>query len=170
MEVLEDLKLGYQVKSHGFRQQAALGLGLIRLHWAPGALGIVRNLTKNIFAVFRFRLWSPFLAAIMITVFCIYPVFGLFGPWTMRAASFVVFAAAFALYRDCGRRFHGISAAYAFLLPVAACLIIYALLRSVFLTLVRQGVVWRGTFYPLAELRKNAGPPPLMSISQRMSS
>jgi hypothetical protein len=38
------------------------------------------------------------------------------------------------------------------------CVIIYMLLRSMFVTLARRGVVWRGTFYPLAELRKHAGP------------
>jgi hypothetical protein len=33
-------------------------------------------------------------------------------------------------------------------------LYVYILLRSTFLTLWRGGVVWRGTKYPLHELRK----------------
>ena len=36
-----------------------------------------------------------------------------------------------------------------------ALLMVFTLLRSTVLTLVHGGVVWRGTFYPLAELKKN---------------
>jgi hypothetical protein len=32
--------------------------------------------------------------------------------------------------------------------------IVYIILRSMIVTLGRGGVVWRGTFYPLEELRK----------------
>jgi hypothetical protein len=42
--------------------------------------------------------------------------------------------------------------------PAAALLFVYAMMRSTVLTLVRGGVVWRGTFYPLRELREHAGP------------
>jgi hypothetical protein len=39
-----------------------------------------------------------------------------------------------------------------------ACgIVLYAVLRSVWLTLARGGVEWRGTRYPLDELRRNAG-------------
>jgi hypothetical protein len=42
--------------------------------------------------------------------------------------------------------------------PVAALVFVYAMVRSTVLTLLRGGVVWRGTFYPLRELREHAGP------------
>jgi hypothetical protein len=35
--------------------------------------------------------------------------------------------------------------------------VLFAVLRSVVLTLLRNGVEWRGTHYPLDELRRNAG-------------
>jgi hypothetical protein len=45
--------------------------------------------------------------------------------------------------------------AYYFVLhPIGATLFVYILLRSMILTLARGGVVWRGTFYPLEDLRK----------------
>ena len=43
---------------------------------------------------------------------------------------------------------------YFFLHPLSTVLFVYTLLRSTFLTLARGGIVWRGTFYPLQELRK----------------
>jgi hypothetical protein len=39
-------------------------------------------------------------------------------------------------------------------MPVGGLLFAYAIARSTWLALRRGGIVWRGTFYPLAELRK----------------
>jgi hypothetical protein len=43
---------------------------------------------------------------------------------------------------------------YFFLHPISSTLFIYTLLRSMCLTLARDGVVWRGTKYPLDQLRR----------------
>jgi hypothetical protein len=46
-------------------------------------------------------------------------------------------------------------APYYFVLhPVSTAMFIYTLLRSVVLTLWNDGIEWRGTKYPLEELRK----------------
>jgi GT2 family glycosyltransferase len=158
MEVLEDLRLGYQVKQHNFRQRVVFGHNLIRVHWAEGALGVIRNLTKNIFAVFRFQPLLLLGACVGLSVFGLGPVFGLFGPWSMRVASLLALAAIYSVYRYATRKLNNISTGYVLTFPIAVCLIVYMLLRSMLVTLARRGVVWRGTFYPLAELRKNAGP------------
>jgi hypothetical protein len=76
----------------------------------------------------------------------------------MLAASILALGSAVEIYRYCERHINGVSLAYCLLLPVAACIIVYMLLRSMIVTLARRGVVWRGTFYPLSELRKHAGP------------
>ena len=60
------------------------------------------------------------------------------------------------------RRITGISAWNVLLEPFAAAILMYALLRSIVTTLRQGGVIWRGTFYPLAELRKHTtNPKPL---------
>jgi GT2 family glycosyltransferase len=158
MEVLEDLRLGYEVKHQGFRQRMVFGRDLIRIHWAKGALGIGRNLTKNIFAVFHFKPFMLLGACLAMAVFCLMPLLGLFGPWTMRTGSLLMCCAAFLLFFYSGRKFTGISSAYLVVFPVAACLLMYMMLRSMVVTLASGGVTWRGTFYPLAELRRQAGP------------
>lgn len=158
MEVLEDLRFGHEVKRQGFRQRFVFGRGLIRVHWAEGALGIIRNLTKNIFAVFRFRPERLLGACIGLSLFCLAPVAALAGPVSMKLAGIVALASAFAMFLYCRRNINGISPLYVFTFPIAACLLVYMLLRSMIVTLARGGVIWRGTFYPLAELRKQAGP------------
>ncbi len=158
MEVLEDLRFGWELKRrHGLRQQIAFGRGLLELHWAPGALGLARNLTKNGFALFRYRLLPALGALASLSVLLFAPFAALAGPAPMRW-SFLPFAVALGLLYRRGAAHSGIPARYVLLFPVGAALLVYALVRSILLTLVRGGVEWRGTRYPLALLRQHAGP------------
>ena len=50
-----------------------------------------------------------------------------------------------------------ISPLYALTLPLAAVIFTYMLARSTFITLKQGGILWRGTFYSLAELRRGRG-------------
>ena len=154
MEVIEDMKLGKLVKQHGFSQRVAFGRDLITLHWAPGAMGMVRNLTKNFFALVNYR-WSLALAAVVgLVLVNIAPFVGLvIAPGWARFGYVAAAAAIASMYFDM-RRYSHISPAYFFLHPLASILIAYSLARSAVLTLWRGGVVWRGTKYPLEELRK----------------
>jgi cellulose synthase/poly-beta-1,6-N-acetylglucosamine synthase-like glycosyltransferase len=157
MEVLEDLRLGFEVKQRGFRQRVAFGRDLVRVRWAIGIAGTIRNITKNFFAAFRFRVWLTLIACVALALVCLGPFAAVAGNWIMRASTALVLLMLFLLYRYY-HKYTGISAWYALTFPLAACLVLYAILRSMIVTLVRGGVVWRGTLYPLAELRKHAGP------------
>lgn len=157
IEVLEDLRLGFEVKRRGFRQRVAFGRDLVRVRWVVGAAGMVRNITKNIFAAFRFRVGLTLACCAGLAIFCLGPFAALAGNWWMRASTAVVVLALIALYRYY-RQFTGIATWYALTFPLASCMVLYAIVRSMILTIARGGVLWRGTLYPLQELRKNAGP------------
>ncbi len=157
MQVTEDIRLGVEIKRAGYRQRVAFGPDLIRLRWAEGAAHFIRNVTKNFFALFRFRAWPALIASAALTIFCVAPFAGFAGPLSFRVPAALLWFMLFLLYRCLGRFSH-ISAAFFLTFPVAATLLIYALFRSVIVTLVRGGIRWRGTFYPLSELRKTAGP------------
>jgi len=158
LEVLEDLRLGYAIKRRGYRQHLVLGGGLIQLYWAAGAFGMLHNLTKNIFATFRFRLSLLLAACLGLLIFCLTPLAALFAPWPVRSAGLVSLAMIVLLYATASRYYNRIPVAYVFTFPVAVLLVLYAMLRSMMVTLIRQGIVWRGTFYRLSELRHHAGP------------
>ncbi|MGA7352350.1 MAG: glycosyltransferase, partial [Acidobacteriaceae bacterium] len=158
MEVLEDLRLGFEVKRQGYRQHVVFGRDLIRVHWASGALGMTHNLSKNFFAMFRFRPAALVAGVIILALLFFAPFAGLFAPWPIRSASLVALAMIALAHSYSSRHFTGISILYLFTLPIGAALLVYALLRSMILTLLRGGVVWRGTFYPLRDLRRHAGP------------
>ena len=156
-QILDDVRLGVEVKRGGYRQRIAFGRELIRLHWAPGALGMARNLTKNLFAGFGFNPALLLGACLGLALICYAPIAGLFFPWPIRSAALLSLAMIALHYRLAGRYFSGLSLFWALTLPVAAVLVLYAMLRSMILTVARGGIVWRGTFYPLADLRKNIG-------------
>ena len=157
MEVLEDVRLGVEIKRHRLRQRVALGAGLVTLRWAEGVSGVVRNVTKNFFAAFQFVVWRTVLAAAALAITGIFPAIGFFGPPAMQLASFVSLAALITIYW-LFRRPGGSSPAYALLFPIATVCIVYAMLRSMLVTLARGAVEWRGTRYSLAELRRQSGP------------
>jgi glycosyltransferase involved in cell wall biosynthesis len=154
MEVLDDMKLGKVVKNAGFRQRNVFGGDLISIRWARGAMGVVDNLTKNFFAVLSFQWWRTLISAFGLAFLNLMPFFGV---WLAHGWERVPYAVAlgsmFLIYLGMSWR-SGVPAYYFLLHPVSTGLFIYTLLRSMFLTLWNDGIVWRGTRYPLEELRK----------------
>jgi glycosyltransferase involved in cell wall biosynthesis len=153
MEILEDLTLARKVKLAGLRQRVATAPGMVTLHWAAGALGVVNVMTKNLFAIFRFRIALVFLACLWLVIFCLGPVIFIALAIT-RVPGLLSLASITALYALSARH-SKISVWYAALFPAGAVLFLYSLLRSTLTTLRDGGVTWRGTFYSLSELRSN---------------
>ncbi len=154
MEVVDDMKLGKVVKNAGFAQRNVFGGDLISIRWAQGARGVVDNLTKNFFAVLSFQRWRTVLSAFGLAFLNLGPFLGI---WLAQGWARLPFAIALAsillIYVGISRR-AAVPPYYFLLHPVSTSLFIYTLLRSMVLTLWHDGVVWRGTKYPLEELRK----------------
>ena len=154
MEVVDDMKLGKVIKNAGFAQRNVFGEDLISLHWAKGAFGIVDNLTKNFFAVLSFQ-WPRTVACIVGLGFLnLGPFLGIWlaHGWA-RVPYAIALASLFAIYYGMSLR-PAIPPYYFFLHPVSTSLFMYTLLLSMVHTLSNDGIVWRGTKYPLEELRK----------------
>jgi glycosyltransferase involved in cell wall biosynthesis len=154
MEVLDDMKLGKVIKNAGFAQRNVFGEDLISLHWAKGAFGIVNNLTKNFFAVLSFQ-WPRTVASIIGLGFLnLGPFLGvLLSHGWARVPYAIALVSLFLIYYGMSAR-SAVPAYYFFLHPVSTSLFMYTLMRSMFHTLKNDGIVWRGTKYPLEELRK----------------
>lgn len=154
MEVLDDMKLGKVVKNAGYAQRNVFGEDLISLRWVKGTFGIVDNLTKNFFALLSFQ-WPRTVASIIGLAFLNLGPF--VGVWMAhgwaRLPYAVALASIFAIYWGMS----GLSDVrpYYFLLhPISTCVVTYTIARSMVLTIRQGGIVWRGTKYPLEELRK----------------
>ena len=153
-EVVDDMKLGKVIKNASFRQRNVLGSDLLELRWAMGARGVVRNLTKNFFAVMSFQWWRAFGFCVAAAILNILPFLGvLLAHGTARIPYAIALASIFFLYVGMSA-YSDVRPWYFFLHPVGTLLFIYTMLRSMFFTWWQGGVEWRGTLYPLDELRK----------------
>jgi len=153
LEIVEDLVLGKRLKEVGCRSSAVFGPRMVTVHWASGAMGIVNNLTKNAFAIVEYRLWLALLIILAGVAYHILPfIFVFTAPgWTKLLFALHLFGI-FMFYCLSGW-IADISPVYFLLHPVSASLMSYANFRSTVVTLWRGGVLWRGTFYPLKELK-----------------
>lgn len=153
LAVVDDMRLGEEIKRHGFAQRVVFGHDLIRVRWAQGALGVVDNLTKNVFAEMKYNTALALFATTTLAMMHLGPWIGTFAAtgWT-RVPYAVALSSMLWSYAQSARR-SGVSMGYAALHPVAAVMLTYTFLRSIAVTLRQGGVVWRGTKYSLDELR-----------------
>jgi len=155
LAIVDDMKLGEMVKKHRYASTCAFAKGMVRIHWAKGALGMVHNLVKNFFAAMRYNV-----AIVLCAVFMLVLVF--LGPWAgtvfaqgwARVGYLSSIAFLFLIYHGMSKR-TDISPIYSLLHPVATILICYTILLSMVTTIWQGGVVWRGTKYSLDELRRS---------------
>jgi cellulose synthase/poly-beta-1,6-N-acetylglucosamine synthase-like glycosyltransferase len=153
-EVLDDMKLGKVVKSAGYAQRNVFGEDLISIRWAKGALGVVRNLTKNFFAVMSFQWLRALISCLALAFLNLMPFVGV---WLAHGWAKVPYAVALLSMYLIYFGMSGMSAVpsyYFFLHPVSTLLFVYTMLRSMIVTLWHGGVTWRGTKYPLEELKR----------------
>ena len=154
MEVLDDMKLGKVIKKAGFAQRNVFGEDLISIHWAKGAMGIVDNLTKNFFAVLSYQWWRAIISCFGLVFLNLAPFFGTaFVHGWPRLPYAIALGSMLLIYVGMSGR-TAIPAYYFLLHPVSTTLFSYTVLRSMILTYRQGGVVWRGTLYPLDELKK----------------
>lgn len=151
----DDLKLGKLVKKHGFRQDAVHGQDLVIVEWYSSLREMIDGLMKNAFAGVEYSLLALVGATVALVLINVWPFIGL------------------ATSHGLTRAFHGASVVFIVLLfwtstgfavdrlgyvvayPAAALLFAYVMWRSALVATIRGTVTWRGTAYPLAQLRAN---------------
>jgi hypothetical protein len=154
MDVIEDMKLGKLIKMAGLRSGVAVAQDLVRVRWHSGVRNVIRGVTKNMFAACHYNTPFALVAMALPLIMSVLPFFGLvFATGWARVFAGIAVGTAILI--------HGVmiwstdaSPLYALTHPLGAVLFSWMLARSAIATLLRGGVVWRGTFYPLEELRK----------------
>lgn len=154
-DVLDDVKLGKSLKQAGFRADLLFAGEEVSVRWQDSAMGVIRGLEKNGFAAVEYsyrRLLAVTLIGLSITVL---PVLAaVLAPWPVSAgyaATLVIWHVAFAVLSfQMGLGLLGVP----LLLP-GMLVLLYTGWRSAAAVRRNNGVLWRGTHYPLSELRKN---------------
>jgi glycosyltransferase involved in cell wall biosynthesis len=154
MDVIEDMKLGKLMKMAGLRSGVAVAQNMVRVRWHSGLQNVIRGVTKNLFAAVHYNAFFALVAMALPLIMSVLPFFGvLFAAGWARAFAGIAAGAAILIH---GAMIWSTNASplYGLTHPLGAVLFCWMLARSAIATLWRGGVVWRGTFYPLEELRK----------------
>jgi Glycosyl transferase family 2 len=154
MEVVDDMKLGKLVKEAGFPSGVAKAGDAVSVHWHSGVGNMIRGTTKNFFATSGFRLWMTSLQVFGLLLMCLFPVVALpFVHGWGRLFGLIAIALPVLTQGAVCLEF-GVSPMYALGYPLGAFTFGWMLTRSTIVTLWQGGIVWRGTFYPLDELKR----------------
>jgi cellulose synthase/poly-beta-1,6-N-acetylglucosamine synthase-like glycosyltransferase len=151
----DDMKLGKILKLAGFRQESAYSGGLLVVEWYATLSELVRGLEKNAFAGVDYRLSVLLAGALGHLAASVWPYLAIFLTTGATRAVYAATVALITLLFVDSVRFHGSKGWYAVAFPVTALLFIFILLRTALLNLLQGGITWRGTFYPLKELKAN---------------
>lgn len=154
MEVIDDMKLGKLIKEAGFASGAARAGESVSVHWHDGVRNIVLGTTKNFFATSGFSVPRTLLRMFGLLLMCVFPFCAL--PFTRGwplALDLIAIALPVIAHAGAAREF-GASPLWGISLPIGALIFVWMLGRSMIVTLWRGGIEWRGTFYPLNDLKR----------------
>jgi hypothetical protein len=155
MEVVDDVKLGMILRRSGVPQGGLDSGGLVRVRWQHGLLASLGGLVKNAFAAVEWR-WSAVLAvAVLLGAAAVVPAASLvlIAPPSLKLTAVLPVAMAVVTHGLVARDIAGGRVVEGVLFPVAASALIGVLIWSAVAATFRDGIVWRGTRYGLAELR-----------------
>ena len=156
MEVVDDIRLGKLAKISGAKSGVGIAGRSVSLRWHAGVRGIVHGTTKNFFAVANFQVWRVAMQVMGLLLLNVLPFAALpfVRGWTLV---FAAIAAGFAMAVQAGVSIKlEVPPAYALTHPIGALILIWMLVRSTIVTLRQGGIIWRGTFYPIEELKRGA--------------
>ena len=148
----DDIKLGKLVKKHGFCQDVAIGTGLITVEWYASLGELIDGLMKNAFAGVDYSLWKVAGVSAALLLMNVWPVVAVFFTVGMTRA---LNAASVLLIVLIFWTVNGTRVAYVLAFPAAAVLFIYIMWRSALIAITRGTIAWRGTEYPLSQMRAN---------------
>lgn len=151
----DDMKLGKLVKTHGLAQDFLFGAEHLSVQWYATVREAVRGLRKNAFAAVDYRLAAVVAATAAQLLLFVFPFVALLlaTGWTRLLNGFAVLVL-LAVFAGAARA-QRTPAWHAVLFPATVLVFLAALWNSTLYTLRHRGIEWRGTHYPLDELRAN---------------
>ncbi len=155
LDVLDDVKLGKLIKHSGLKQDALDAGGGLSVQWQDSFFGVIRGLEKNGFAIFEYSLVKLVGYSLVVVLFNLFPYAAILIWPDLRGSGWLASVLFLHAATAVTARMLGSSAVVSLGLPVAILALLYTMWRSAYLTLKRQGVRWRDTFYPLSVLREN---------------
>ncbi len=151
---IDDLMLGKIIKEAGLRQECLSGYDFVTVDWYPSTGAMIDGLMKNIFALANFNTALALAGAVGISLLTILPPWGvLFGHGLPRLFFALTVVLRLAFFSQAARH-SGLSPWLAPAALVTPYVTVYTILKATFTTLKNNSISWRGSRYPLDELRR----------------
>jgi cellulose synthase/poly-beta-1,6-N-acetylglucosamine synthase-like glycosyltransferase len=151
----DDIKLGKLVKRAHRRQDMLQGTAMIRVEWYTSVRELIRGLEKNAFAGVDYSVPMVLFSAAVLCLFYAGPFAAVWVTTGLVRWMYAAAVAIFLLLSWRGTRTMRLPATCVVAFPLTVLLFVYIQLRTMYLNLRDGGLQWRGTFYPLKELRAN---------------
>ncbi|MCU0864817.1 MAG: glycosyltransferase [Planctomycetes bacterium] len=153
LEVVDDVWLGCLLRRAGHRCRVWLAANEFAIEWGATPRALVKVVEKNMFAVLRYRTWLA-AAAVLGGAGLLGLTFA--APWYAGALGWLPLGCYLATGLAGVLLAHRLRwpLAAALLTPATRGLLLVAMANSTWVTLRQGGVRWRGTFYPLEQLRR----------------
>jgi glycosyltransferase involved in cell wall biosynthesis len=151
----DDMMLGKLMKLHGGRQALVDAGAMIRVEWYASIRQAIQGLEKNAFSGVEYSWPKLVVATILGLAFSVWPWIALFVTHgALRGVEIAVLALTLLLAAGIAANSGG-RAIHALAFPLASLLFLYAIWNSAVKAQWNGGIDWRGTRYPLEELRRN---------------
>lgn len=151
----DDLQLGITMKKQGKNQAFLTALKSLEVEWYQSLKEAFKGLEKNTFAGLHYSILLVLFA--MTGVFCstVLPFLTIFSrdPLIATVSLLIIFFIGIT-YLKVIKEMTNESPLLFLSLPATAMLFIYSIARATFLTFKRGGIEWRGTIYPLKDLKQ----------------
>jgi glycosyltransferase involved in cell wall biosynthesis len=151
----DDLKLGHLLKLNGYRSDVVNGQGAVTVEWYASIGEMIRGLEKNSSAPLEYNVPAILGSCLMLLLTHIWPFAAVFLTWGWPQVLFGITVVLLLAANALTARNVNQPLWKALLFPLAISIFTYIQLRALLLLLVRGGIQWRDTFYPLAELKAN---------------
>jgi glycosyltransferase involved in cell wall biosynthesis len=156
MEVVDDVGLGLMLHRSGARSSFAITLQDVSFTWYPSLRAMFKGLEKNFFAVLAFYSIARMIGIVVLAwAYALAPLVAIL--YSMQIPFLLIAGVVAYLFLIAGAV--GVKIMFKqkllplLLVQVGHILISLMLLRSGIMCIVRGGITWRGTWYPLDELR-----------------
>ncbi|KPB04192.1 glycosyltransferase [Bacillus sp. CHD6a] len=151
----DDLMLGRQIKEAGMKQHLALALEHLQVEWYPDLRSALIGLEKNTFAGL---FYSYFMVLFAISGLFLSQLFPFIALLMTTGTTQLVYALSIWMlvlaYNETANKMAKGANIYLIVFPLTVLLFMYSIARATILTLQRGGIIWRGTFYSIKELKK----------------
>jgi len=155
MHPIDDVMLGKMIKQIGFSQDCLLGHNFIQAEWYVTVREFINGLMKNTFAFCNYNMANVLFGVLVVVIMNILPLLAVFLTSGITRGLFGTAVIVRILSFANGFSKTGINPWYSAWALVTSYIYIYIALKAAITTKINRGIIWRGTYYSLDELKAN---------------